>query len=168
MSKPSAASAASTSRAPSKAQVQAAELWLLEISDDQAGMVKAGWQAAVDAPGDFAADFYRDLFAAAPAVVGLFSGDMTEQRGRLTHTLAETVQLIDQPATLLLLLRASGVRHHHYEVKQAYFSVMRDILIDAMARRAGAVFDSAHRQAWEAMFDNMTTIMQDGMASAAR
>ena len=164
MTKPSAA----TSRAPSKAQVQAAELWLLEISEEQARMVQAGWRAAVDAPGDFGGDFYRALFTVAPGVIGLFSGDMTEQQGRLTHTLAETVELVDQPATLLLLLRASGVRHHHYEVKHAYFSIMRDTLIDTMAGRAGAMFDSAHRQAWEAMFDNMATIMQDGMASAAK
>jgi hemoglobin-like flavoprotein len=165
MTKPSTPA---TSRAPSKAQVQAAELWLLEIGEEQAAMVKAGWQAAVDAPGDFGGDFYSALFTVAPGVIGLFSGDMTEQQGRLTHTLAETVELVDQPATLLLLLRASGVRHHHYEVKHAYFSVMRDTLINTMARRAGAMFDAAHRQAWEAMFDNMATIMQDGMASAAK
>ena len=158
----------STSRAPSKAQVQAAELWLLDIGQERAAMVKAGWQAAVDAPGDFAADFYRELFIVAPGVIGLFSGDMTEQQGRLTHTLAETVDLVDQPTSLLLLLRASGVRHHHYEVKQAYFGVMRDVLIGTMAKRAGAMFDAAHREAWEAMFDNMATIMQDGMASAAK
>jgi hemoglobin-like flavoprotein len=165
MTKPSAAS---TSRAPSKAQVKAAELWLLDIGEEQAGMVKAGWQAAVDAPGDFGSDFYRALFTVAPGVIGLFSGDMTEQQGRLTHTLAETVELVDQPATLLLLLRASGVRHHHYEVKHAYFSVMRDTLINTIATRAGALFDAPHRQAWEAMFDNMAVIMQDGMASAAK
>jgi hemoglobin-like flavoprotein len=138
MTKPSAAA----SRAPTKAQVQAAELWLL--------------------------DFYRALFTVAPGVIGLFAGDMTEQQGRLTHTLAETVELVDQPETLLLLLRASGVRHHHYEVKHAYFSVMRTTLIDTIASRAGAMFDAAHRQAWESMFDNMAVIMQDGMAAAAK
>jgi hemoglobin-like flavoprotein len=165
MTKPTAAAA---SRAPSKAQVKAAELWLLDIGAEQAGRIKAGWQAAIDAPGDFGNDFYRALFTVAPGVIGLFSGDMTEQQGRLTHTLAETVELVDQPATLLLLLRASGVRHHHYQVKHAYFSVMRDTLINTMASRAGAMFDAAHRQAWEAMFDNMAAIMQDGMASAAK
>jgi hemoglobin-like flavoprotein len=164
MTKPSAAA----SRAPTKAQVQAAELWLLDIGEEQARMVKAGWQAAIDAPGDFGGDFYRALFSVAPGVIGLFAGDMTEQQGRLTHTLAETVELVDQPETLLLLLRASGVRHHHYEVKHAYFSVMRTTLIDTIASRAGAMFDAAHRQAWEAMFDNMAVIMQDGMAAAAR
>ena len=45
MTKPSSA----TSRPPSKAQVKAAELWLLEIGEDQARMVKAGWQAALAA-----------------------------------------------------------------------------------------------------------------------
>jgi hemoglobin-like flavoprotein len=161
-------STAPSTRAPSKAQVKAAETWLMAIGDGQAGLIEDAWLRAVAAPGDFAADFYQNLFRAAPAVVELFSGDMNEQQGRLTHTLAETVALVHQPAHLLLLLRASGVRHHHYQVKQAYFGVMRDILIDTIALRAGAIFTPAHRSAWESMFDHMAAIMRDGMASAAK
>ena len=159
---------ASLSRAPTKAQLAAAEQWLMTIDGDTASLIETAWNTAVDAPGDFAADFYHNLFAAAPVVIELFSGDMTEQQGRLTHTLAETVTLLHNPAHLLLLLRASGVRHHHYKVKQAYFGVMRNILIDTIAIRAGDLFKDMHRQAWEGFFDNMATIMQGGMANAAK
>ncbi|MFZ6638395.1 globin domain-containing protein [Undibacterium sp. TC4M20W] len=157
-----------SSRAPNKAQLAAAEQWLMTIQDDVAGLITSGWAAAIVAPGDLAVDFYRHLFAAAPAVIELFAGDMTEQQGRLTHTLEETVALVHQPEHLLLLLRASGVRHHHYQVQQAYFGVMRNILIDTLATRGGAGFTAAHRAAWEGFFDNMATIMQHGMASAAK
>ena len=162
MSKPPSA------RAPNKLALAAAEQWISGLPAETADLVKQAWQAANRPPGDFATDFYSRLFAAAPAVVGLFSGDMTEQRHRLTHTLDETVALIHAPQHLLLLLRASGVRHHHYAVKQAYFSAMRDVLIDTMAARAGASFAPEHRAAWEAFFDNMATVMQHGMASAAK
>lgn len=159
---------APVSRAPTKAQLIAAEQWLMNIHSDTAGLIESGWRAAVDAPGELAADFYHNLFAAAPGVIELFAGDMTEQQGRLTHTLGETVALVHNPEHLLLLLRASGVRHHHYQVKQAYFGAMRNILIDTIAVRAGEEFTSAHRSAWEGLFDNMATIMQHGMASAAK
>jgi hemoglobin-like flavoprotein len=159
---------APASRAPTKAQLANAEHWLTNIHVDTAALIESGWRLGVDAPGDFAADFYHNLFAAAPGVVGLFAGDMTEQKGRLTHTLAETVALIHNPEHLLLLLRASGVRHQHYEVKYAYFDAMRDVLIDTIAARAGAPFTAAHRQAWEGFFDHMAIIMQHGMASAAK
>ncbi|MBC7609463.1 MAG: hypothetical protein H7228_07795 [Polaromonas sp.] len=157
-----------STRAPNKAELEAAEQWLTNINFDTANSIKYAWEAAVSADGDFAADFYDNLFKAAPAVIGLFAGDMTEQQGRLTHTLGETVALIAQPEHLLLLLRASGVRHHHYEVKHAYFGIMRDILIDTIAVRAGASFMPTHRAAWESLFDNMATIMRHGMASTAR
>lgn len=157
-----------SSRAPNKAQLAAAELWLMNIQDDVAALIASGWDAATSAPGDLAVDFYQNLFAAAPGVIGLFAGDMTEQQGRLTHTLGETVALVHEPEHLLLLLRASGVRHHHYQVQQAYFGVMRNILIDTLAARAGASFTPAHRAAWEGLFDNMATVMQHGMASAAK
>ena len=156
------------SRAPTKAQVATAEDWLINIDAATAMRVESGWNAAINADGDFAADFYQNLFTAAPVVIDLFAGDMTEQRGRLTHTLAETVALIHNPEHLLLLLRASGVRHHHYQVKQAYFGVMRNILIDTIAARAGIFFTPEHRQAWEGFFDNMAIIMQGSMASAAK
>jgi len=159
---------APVSRAPTKAQLAAAENWLMTIDNNTASLIETGWNAAINAPGDFAADFYHNLFAAAPVVIELFSGNMTEQQGRLTHTLAETVALLHNSAHLLLLLRASGVRHHHYQVKQAYFGVMRNILINTIAARAGDLFRDAHRQAWEEFFDNMATIMQSGMANAAK
>jgi len=162
-----AKSTAST-RAPTKAQLTAAEQWLMNIQEDIAGLITSGWAAAIAAPGELAVDFYRNLFAAAPAVIELFAGDMTEQQGRLTHTLEETVALVHQPEHLLLLLRASGVRHHHYQVQQAYFAVMRNILIDTLAVRGGAGFTAAHRAAWEGLFDNMATVMQYSMASAAK
>lgn len=159
---------APASRAPTKTQLAAAEQWLMSIPGDTAGLIESAWHAAANAPGDLAADFYHNLFAAAPGVIELFAGDMTEQKGRLTHTLAETVALVHNPEHLLLLLRASGVRHHHYQVKQAYFGVMRNILIDTIAIRGGELFTPAHREAWEGLFDNMATVMQHGMASAAK
>ena len=159
---------ASASRAPTKAQVVSAEQWLKNIDAETATLIESGWRAAVNADGDFAADFYHNLFAAAPGVIGLFAGDMTEQKGRLTHTLAETVALLPNPEHLVLLLRASGVRHHHYDVKYAYFDVMRDILINTIAVRAAELFTPAHRQAWEGFFDNMAIVMQQGMANAAK
>ncbi|MBT9505645.1 globin domain-containing protein [Rhodoferax sp.] len=140
----------------------------MNIQADTAGLIKSAWEAAVSAPGDFAVDFYDNLFKAAPTVIDLFAGDMTEQQGRLTHTLGETVALVDKPEHLLLLLRASGVRHHHYEVKHAYFGIMRNILVDTIAVRTGEPFTPRHREAWEALFDNMATIMQHGMASTAK
>lgn len=162
------APSAPTSRAPNKAQLAAAEQWLMTIQGEIAALITSGWAAAITAPGDLAVDFYRKLFAAAPAVIELFSGDMTEQQGRLTHTLEETVALVHQPEQLLLLLRASGVRHHHYQVQQAYFGVMRNVLIDTLAERGGARFTAAHRSAWEGLFDHMATVMRHGMASAAK
>lgn len=159
---------ASGSRAPTKAQLTAAEHWLMNIDADTASLIESAWHTAVAAPGDLAADFYHNLFAAAPGLIELFAGDMTEQQGRLTHTLGKTVALVHNPEHLLLLLRASGVRHHHYQVKHAYFGAMRNILIDTIATRAGAPFTSAHRTAWEGLFDNMAIVMQYGMASAAK
>ncbi len=157
-----------TSRPPSKAQLVSAEAWLLAMGGDFAELIEFAWDHAATAPGDFAVDFYKNLFQAAPEVISLFSGDMTEQQGRLTHTLSETVALVRDPEHLLLLLKASGVRHHHYQVKQHYFDLMGHVLIETIAMRVGVAFTAEHRDAWELLFSNLSTVMREAMHRASK
>lgn len=158
-----------TSRAsaqPSTAAVRKAEQTLLQLDAQSRERIRESWQQALSAPGDFAADFYAALFAAAPAVASLFPGDMTEQRSRLTQTLREAIELVDSPQELLLLLQATGVRHLHYRVEHSHFALVGQALLATVMARAPAI-DAAGRKAWSQFYAAMSTIMRGGMARAA-
>jgi len=151
---------------PSVAAVRKAEQNLLQLDAESRQRIRESWQQALSAPGEFAADFYAALFAAAPAVAGLFPGDMTEQRSRLTQTLRDAIELVDSPQELVLLLRATGVRHLHYRVEHAHFALVGQALLATISARAPSI-DAAGRKVWSQFYAAMSTIMRGGMATAA-
>lgn len=126
------------------------------------------WDAALAADGDFAADFYDRVFAADPAAIALFPGDMMEQRKLLTRTMSSAISLIGEPEDLLLLLRASGARHAHYGVRPSQFAVIGTALIATVADRADAAFTPEVANAWKAFYAAIATIMRDSMQQAKR
>ena len=110
--------------------------------------VRTAWEESRSAPGDFAADLYANLFAIAPTMASLFPGDLTQQRQRLTRTLTEGLALLDKPQELLLLLRASGVRHVHYHTEFEHFPLLGTALDSTLQRRLGENFTGDRRDAW--------------------
>lgn len=159
-------SASRASAKPSTAAVRKAEQNLLQLDAQSRQRIRDSWQQALAAPGDFAADFYAALFRAAPGVASLFPGDLTEQRSRLTQTLRDAIELVDSPQELLLLLRATGVRHLHYRVEHAHFALVGQALLATVIARAPDI-DAASRKAWSQFYAAMSTIMRGGMAQAA-
>jgi hemoglobin-like flavoprotein len=142
--------------------------WLETARLETRTLIAQSWRAALAANGEFAEDFYRRVFAADPAAAALFPGDMTEQKKLLTRTMSMAVELVDDPAALLLLLRASGVRHAHYGVAPRQFEVIGAALIATVADRAGPLgFSSRHREAWDGFYAAISAIMRDGMRKAA-
>lgn len=148
------------------ALAETAEQTLLELKPEAMRNIRNAWEASLVAPGDFAADLYTNLFALAPAAVALFPGDLTAQRQRLTRTLSEGIALLEQPQALVLLLKASGVRHIHYQTAYAHFPLLGEALDQTLQQRLGERFTESQRTAWQLFFSTMAAIMCGAMATA--
>jgi hemoglobin-like flavoprotein len=148
------------------AAAAAAEQTLLALMPKSMQHIRDAWQASLEAQGDFAADLYTNLFAIAPAAAELFPGDLTAQRQRLTRTLSQALELLEQPAELLLLLKASGVRHLHYQTIYAHFPLLGSALDNTLQQRLGERFIPAQREAWQVLFATMAAVMCGAMATA--
>jgi hemoglobin-like flavoprotein len=145
---------------------QTAEQFLISLSAEVRQRIHATWERALAAPGAFAADLYANLFALAPAAANLFPGDMSAQQLRLTKTLTDAITLLSKPQELLLLLKASGVRHIHYQATFAHFPVLGTALDSTFQQRLGATFTADERTAWQEFYVAMATVMCAAMASA--
>lgn len=156
------------SKTPSNQAALAAEQWLFELPLERQTRLGQLWHDCQGAEGNFAADFYGALFTASPPVAKLFPGDMETQQGRLVETLGEAVRLCARPEQLVLLLRAAGVRHHHYRVKQAHFALMEDALMKTLGQRLGEAFSSDDEALFREWFGNAALIMRHALASAIR
>lgn len=145
---------------------QAAEQTLISLPPEVRQHIHSTWERAVAAPGAFAADLYANLFALAPAAANLFPGDMSAQQLRLTKTLTDAITLLTKPQELLLLLKASGVRHIHYQATFAHFPVLGTALDNTFQQRLGDTLTSDERIAWQQFYVVMATVMCGAMASA--
>jgi hemoglobin-like flavoprotein len=156
------------STAPSRARVSEAERWLTGIDDRIAAKLIDSWHLAQKADHWFSVIFYQLLFNAHPEIAALFPGDMQQQQQRMTRTLGEAIDLSVAPDRLILLLKAAGVRHHHYRVVQAYFQLMEPVFLQALGRQLGDSFDDELQALWQKFFHNMTIVMRDAMAGTLR
>jgi len=144
------------------------EVWLSRMDEVRSDRLKNSWAAAQEHGDRFGHDFYQNLFLAQPGVAALFPGDMNAQEQRLTSTLGEAVKLTSNPQQLLLLLRAAGVRHHHYQVEPAHFLVMQDALIKTLSECLGEKKFASVEADWRAFFSHMASVMCHSMAGAGR
>jgi len=156
------------SRTPPNHLALGAEQWLFDLPRDSRERLLQIWRASLAAEGDFGADFYAALFSADPRIARLFPGDMGAQQRRLIETLGEAVRLAGEPEQLVLLLRAAGVRHHHYRVRQRHFAVMEGALAQALKQRLGASLSDSDLALFREWFGQVALVMRHAMAGAGR
>jgi nitric oxide dioxygenase len=116
--------------------------------------------AAVAPHADVAAEsFYRRLFAAQPALRGLFRGDLKEQGRKLMSMLGMVVAGLSRFETLIPAVEDLGRRHAKYGVRDAHYHVVGDTLIGTLADALGARFTPDVREAWAAAYAVLATTM---------
>jgi hemoglobin-like flavoprotein len=147
-------------------KAEQAEVALISLSPEVVKGAREAWQLALAAAGDFATDLYAALFELSPTSANLFPGDLSEQRRRLTATLMQTMDLLEEPEDLVLLLKASGARHLHYGTQYEHFPVLGRALIQTLERRLGHSYTDEHRKAWESVYKNMADVMSGAIALA--
>lgn len=114
-----------------------------------------------------ATTFYAMLFERYPAVRPLFPNDLREQRAKLTQMLAWVVMKLDRPAELVPALRELGRKHVGYGARPDHYPLVRDALIDAMARTAGADWSSEIAEDWSQSIELIGRHMIAGAGAAA-
>jgi len=124
-------------------------------------LIRADWnELSLQAPA-FAARFYETLFVLDPALKSLFRGDMALQQRQLVGMLANAINLLDQPDTLMPALRSLGRRHGGYGVQDAHYAVVGRALLDTLAQMLGDGFTPAKRAAWTDTYGLIARVMME-------
>ncbi|RVT53784.1 globin family protein [Rubrivivax albus] len=122
--------------------------------------VQASWarvQPMADAAG---ALFYRNLFAADPALQPLFRGDMAVQARRLVQMIDVAVRGLGDLPVLLPALRALGQRHEGYGVQARHYDTVGAALLATLAQGLGEDFTPEDRDAWAEVYGALAAAMQ--------
>jgi len=108
--------------------------------------------------------FYARLFAANPDLRTMFPPAMDGQRGRLFRSLAELVEMLDEPAGLRARLAEMGRDHRKYGTSEEHYTAVGEALLAALGRFLGPRWTPALRQEWTAVYG----LIADTMKQAAR
>src|SRR3954449_8979033 len=101
--------------------------------------------------------FYDRLFALDPSLRPLFSGDMIEQRRKLTTMLAVAVDNLDRVQRIVPAVAALGQRHVAYGVQPEHYDTVGEAFVWSLERCLGPDFNAEAREAWAAMYLLITT-----------
>jgi hemoglobin-like flavoprotein len=108
--------------------------------------------------------FYRRLFEIDPGLRPLFKNDIEEQSRKLLEMLAVLIAMLERPLGLELELKAMGLRHVGYGVKEEHYATVGGALLDMLAEVLGAKFTPEVREAWTLLYGAVESLMKEGAA----
>ena len=111
--------------------------------------------------------YYRRLFELDPGLRPLFKGDIEEQSRKLLDMLAALISMLESPHGLDLELRAMGVRHAGYGVKDEHYATVGQALLDMLADTLGQTFTPEVREAWSTLYGAVEATMKAGVTQSA-
>lgn len=110
--------------------------------------------------------FYRRLFEIDPGLRPLFTNDIEEQSRKLLDMLAVLIAMLERPLGLELELKAMGLRHVEYGVKEEHYATVGGALLDMLGEVLGAKFTPEVREAWTLLYGAVESLMKEGAAQA--
>jgi hemoglobin-like flavoprotein len=138
------------------------------MTPEQHVMVRESWQRFRPRLGELGLRFYEQLFALDPTVAHLFQDtDLVVQEEKLLAMFAEILRALDRPVELVGELKALGVRHAGYGVKDGDYASVGSALLWLLAQVLGDEFTSELREAWSEAYLLSAGIMRRGAARAS-
>lgn len=132
------------------------------------GLVKQSFARAERFAPHLAATFYAELFALDPSLRGLFKNDMIAQGQKLMTMLRQVIANLNQPDTILPMLRDLAMRHVEYGVESRHYALVGTALLRALRHELGADFTADTRAAWAAAYHMMADAMREAAYGQAR
>ncbi|MGH3734200.1 MAG: globin domain-containing protein [Micromonosporaceae bacterium] len=128
-------------------------------------LLKESWTLVEDHADKLAGHFYARIFVLDPQLRDLFPIQMDAQRNRLLNAVVRAVQQVEDPERFADEHRALGRDHRKFHVQPEHHDVVRECLIDALARYAGEQWSPEYAQAWRDAYDAIAGHMVAGAAA---
>ena len=135
----------------------------MKLTPEQVMLVQSTWDELAPVADRVGEELYQRLFAAAPEIEHLFSGDARSQGRTLTAMLGASVTMLLRPASIAATLEDLGHRHRQLQVDAKYFPVFREAMLGALGTALGPLFTGDVKAAWAALFDYLAEEMQANM-----
>lgn len=113
--------------------------------------------------GEFAQNFYGNLFADYPAAKPLFANtDVNEQSKKLLSSLVFVVENLRNPGALTDALKGLGARHVKYGALPEHYPLVGNTLLKTFEQYLHADWTPETKQAWVDAYGVITEVMLEG------
>jgi hemoglobin-like flavoprotein len=133
------------------------------VTPDLKNLVRDSFSQLAPVADEAGAFLYDRLFEMDPTLRRLFPNDIREQGRKLMQMIAVAVNSLDNLEAIVPALQALGRRHVAYGVTAHHLEMGGAALLWTLERVLGTAFTPDVRHAWEAVYDVLIRIMQEGM-----
>jgi hemoglobin-like flavoprotein len=133
------------------------------MTPERIARLKNSFDEVAAEPRALAAQFYLELFTAAPALRPLFPADMTALQGHFEAALALVIRNLGDVAVLQDSLRDLGAQHVGWRATPEDYFVVRDVLVRAI-REASASWNEELEADWRSAITAVAAPMLQGAA----
>lgn len=136
------------------------------MNNTEVTLVQDSWKKVLPIR-DIAADlFYGKLFELDPTLRALFKGDMTEQGRKLMTMIGTAVVGLSRPDELIPAVKALGVRHGGYGVRDEHYDTVATALLDTLQKGLGPAFTPEVKAAWIVVYSLLASTMKTASAES--
>jgi hemoglobin-like flavoprotein len=111
--------------------------------------------------------FYKRLFEKLPEAPSLFAIGVNKQRIKFYIMLREIVMQVDNWPFINESVKSLGRRHQSYGVQEHHYEAVGIALIEVLSEALGKQFTEEDREAWTALYREISACMLDGYIEKA-
>ncbi|MCW5945913.1 MAG: hypothetical protein KIT74_02645 [Fimbriimonadales bacterium] len=111
--------------------------------------------------------FYKRLFEELPEAHSLFANGVNKQRIKFYIMLREIVMQVDNWPYINESVKSLGRRHQTYGVEAHHYVAVGNVLIEVLSEALGEQFTKEDREAWTALYREISACMLDGYSEKA-
>src|SRR4051794_35304661 len=134
------------------------------MTPHQMMIVRATFAQVLPIADTAAALFYAKLFELDPSLESMFASDMEAQGRKLMQTMVTVVRSLDDLEGLLPAVRALGMRHVRYGVRDEHYETVGEALLWALEIGLHEGFTVEVRDAWATVYWLLADAMKAGAA----
>jgi len=128
-------------------------------------MVQSSWDQCIPISEKAAELFYGKLFEMDPELKPLFKTDIKEQGKKLMTMITVAVRGLSDLEKIVDDVKALGVRHVRYGVKDAHYDTVGAALLWTLEQGLGEAFTSELKEAWTKVYVLLATTMKEAAAT---
>jgi nitric oxide dioxygenase len=130
------------------------------MTPEQVQLVRLSFVSVMNIKREAGRLFYDRLFAIAPEVRPMFTGDIEAQSKKLMDTLALAIGTLKSPTALQGMLDGLARRHTGYGVRDEHYDKVGEALLWTLEKGLGADFTAEVRAAWTALYETVSSRMK--------